>query len=93
VNAVWLVWTFGPAVGALVGSVAGALLLAWWQRRRDSTSELSDEDRQAVEATFAAHAGAVATQLAVFADELAEGDPVLRERLRRLEQQMGGGLR
>lgn len=92
-SAGWLVWTVGPALGALVGSIAGSLLLAWCQRRQTTSRELSDEDRGAVEATFVAHAGAVAAQVAVFADELADGDPALRERLRRLEQQMGRGLR
>lgn len=91
----WLVWTVGPAFGALVGSFAAALVLLWWQRRHagDESLGLSEEDRESVELAFATHASAVASQVSSFADELAGDDPLLRERLRRLELQMGRGRR
>lgn len=50
--------------------------------------QLSDADRRSVAAEFAVHAEKVQAQLRHYADQLAGGDPELRERLRRLE---GGG--
>ena len=47
-------------------------------------------DREA-EAMLNAHVTAVRYQVERFADALAAGDPVLRSRLRHLEQQMGRG--
>lgn len=92
-NADWVVWTVGPGFGALVGSLIGGLLLLWWQRRHlgaERGAALPESNREAVEAAFATHTSAVAAQVSWFADELADGDVVLRERLRRLER-LGGG--
>jgi hypothetical protein len=50
---------------------------------------LSEIDRREVAADFAEHAVAVQQQLARYADQLADGDASLRERLRRVE----GGVR
>lgn len=94
-SAQWLALALGPIFGAFAGALMGSTGLACWQLRRDRPNclpEVSTEAvRQSVESTFATHASAVARQVTAFADELAAGDRVLRERLRRLEPPSGGG--
>lgn len=77
------------------GCTIGVLVDAWWQHKRSGTTEsspdvLADDDRDATEAEFSAHAAAVAAQVTEYADALAGGDPVLRARLRKLERHVAG---
>jgi hypothetical protein len=82
--------SFGSAVGVLVGM--------WWQRRHSPVTGstavelpedgLSAADREAIAAEFAVHATAVAAQVSQYADALADGDVLLRERLRQVEQHL-----
>jgi hypothetical protein len=52
---------------------------------------LTESDRKVIEEEFTVHAVAVADQVGVYADELAGGDVLLRERLRRIERHARGG--
>lgn len=56
---------------------------------RDVQETLSNSDRAEIIRDFAAHSTAMSEQVTSYADSLADGDPLLRERLRRFEQ--GGG--
>lgn len=73
-------------VGGLLG--AGLTVLAYeWRRRRFSLDEsLSDDDRDALTDQFTQHAHAMRRQVGIYADTLAGGDSVLRERLRHFER-------
>lgn len=88
-------WTTGMAAGA------GLVAVFWWRSRRTQAvrsssasvlegdvAVLSAADRQAVATQFAQHVSGVRRQVRAYADELADGDTALRERLRRVE----GGL-
>lgn len=79
-----ILWT---ALGVfLLGWVARDLLLRWKLREPgDVPREWSAADREAITADFGQHAVAVQVQLGRYADELAGGDLLLRERLRLLE--------
>lgn len=73
---------------------AGVVAAFWWrsQRQRVLPAEspaFNVEDRQVLADQFGDHVAAVRRQVRVYADQLADGDPELRERLRRIE----GGLR
>ncbi|MGL5826322.1 MAG: hypothetical protein ACRCYU_16145 [Nocardioides sp.] len=85
----------GLAAGITVAVRYGAKISTWVSRawgeftrriRREPTVILTDADRDALAAEFATHAASVRGQVSHFADELANGDPVLRARLRRFEQ-------
>lgn len=80
-------WAFAGGLGG--GLAASALVALWaWRRgwiRTDHVS-VSSEQEDAVADEFRRHAEAVATQVSGFADHLADGDLVLRERLRRFER-------
>ena len=75
----------GLATGGLLGGAA--VMLAYELRRHRSTpaEELTDDDRDVIEQQFAAHSDSMRRQVSEFADKLAGGDPLLRERLRRFE--------
>ncbi|MGK2875487.1 MAG: hypothetical protein ACSLEW_07580 [Nocardioides sp.] len=83
-----------PALG--LGSMVGVWVGMWWQHRHspfpaaagdaDRLGTECDQDR--IETQFAAHAVAVAGQVSEYADQLADGDVVLRERLRLIEQHL-----
>lgn len=76
----------GVVVGAAL-SCAVAVARLRQQRSVDlDRDSLSPEDRDALEAAFAAHASAVREQVSEYADALASGDVDLRERLRRFER-------
>jgi hypothetical protein len=78
----------------LAGGVAGALLAggAGWLRRRGrlcpdvDARQLSEAEERSIAGQFALHSRRVHEQLREYADALADGDPELRERLRRLEE-------
>lgn len=84
-------WSVPPgiAAGAVVGLWIGARA-ARSAGRCDEADDLSAEDRDAIELEFAQHARAVAHQVSEYADFLAGGDVVLRERLRQLERHAQG---
>jgi hypothetical protein len=77
--------------GALLGTPLGAgltfLAFVAWRRLQGPTEDepLSEATRMAVTDEFATHVGAVQRQVSEYADLLAAGDMVLRERLRRFE--------
>lgn len=68
-----------------IGAVFGVFVALSWQRRAEEVEELTLDDREQLEAGFAEHASAVAAQVSEYADALADGDVLLRERLRRVE--------
>jgi hypothetical protein len=75
----------GLAIGAGVGAIVTMLVAKL--RRIDSAEveEVSEEDRDHIEANFAAHLEHMRGQVSDFADALAGDDPLLRERLRMFE--------
>ncbi|GAB6987871.1 hypothetical protein [Nocardioides pyridinolyticus] len=83
-------------VAAIGGAISGGLLAAMLAivslRGRacvdPAAHELTNEDREAVAAEFAAHTTAVRRGVSEYADALAGSDTELRERLRLFE---GGG--
>lgn len=79
----------GGVLGAAVGSVVTlAIVVTWgraWLCQEQAAHELTDGDRDAVAAEFAAHATAVRQQVSDYANLLAGGDTLLRERLRAFE--------
>lgn len=73
---------------------AGVTAALWWHSERqkvlaNEAPVLDAQDRQVLADQFGDHVAAVHRQVSVYADQLADGDPELRERLRRIE----GGLR
>lgn len=89
----------GVAVGLMVGMRHADQISKWALRgwggavrliRREQEVVLTDADRDVLAAEFATHAASVRGQVSHFADELADGDPVLRARLRRFEQAQPG---
>lgn len=83
----YLYWSGGVITGAVVVGVF------WFrQLRADATGTcpdpdahlLAEADREAVAGEFATHANAVKHGLYQYADLLSAGDPVLRDRLRKL---------
>lgn len=76
----------GLVAGAGVGVVVTILVAN--SRRTDSqfvVEEVSEEDRDQIEVNFAAHLEHLRGQVSDFADVLAGGDVLLRERLRVFE--------
>lgn len=78
----------GLLVGAGVAYVVTVRRLSGRFCPDPDAHELSAEDRDHLTAEFAGHVSAVQRQVEDYADVLAAGDAVLRERLRRFE---GGG--
>lgn len=92
----WLGALAGGYVGALIvlatlaakGDVATRLLARLHGPSRDPAvfgSGLTDQDRSQVADEFRRHADAVQRAVSDYADQLADGDQVLRARLRRFE--------
>ena len=82
----------GLLLGAAFGTRLTRRLSQVWarlHRRWEAPNPLTEADRESVAAQFAQHAHAVKGQVSLFADELADGDVVLRERLRRFERAYG----
>lgn len=78
----------GRASAALRKAI-GRVVRVWRRRRRSQAADvLSAEERDVITAQLAAHAAAVASQVQVHGDVLADGDVLLRERLRRVEQHL-----
>lgn len=82
--------------GVITGAVAVGVF--WFRQAKANQSNvcpdpdahlLNDADREAVASEFVTHADAVKKGLHDYADLLAAGDPVLRDRLRKL----AGGVR
>lgn len=81
-------------IAYLAGLLSGSALAAGFmvlreivnRRRASPTPELSDEDRGEIAQAFEVHTTAVQQQVSNYADVLADGDPVLRERLRLFEK-------
>lgn len=67
------------------GAALGVFVAVSRRRRDEQAEELSPEDREQLEAEFTQHATAVAAQVSEYADVLADGDVLLRERLRKVE--------
>ncbi|MGL4338983.1 MAG: hypothetical protein ACRCYU_17970 [Nocardioides sp.] len=87
--------TAGIAVGVRYAAKISALAARGWGGvtrliRRDPEVVLTDADRDALTTEFATHAASVRDQVSHFADELADGDPLLRARLRHFEQHEPG---
>ncbi len=76
--------------GLIVGGAVASILATLAGRRRrcpDLTAHrLTDQDREAVTAEFAAHVSAVHRGVSEYADALAGDDPALRDRLRVFER-------
>lgn len=75
------------------GLSVAALVLDLVRRRRaecpdPDAHDLSSADQEAISDEFATHAAAVRHGLSRYADELADGDRPLRERLRTFERQV-----
>lgn len=79
----------GGVLGSTISTVLTLLVTVRWTRRHTcpdpEAHELTENDREAVAADFAAHASAVRRQVSEYAEVLAGGDIALRERLRRIE--------
>lgn len=73
-------------VGVLVGAGLTVLTYEWRKRRFSLDEPLSDDDREALTQQFTQHANAMRRQVGIYADTLAGGDSVLRERLRHFER-------
>lgn len=81
------------AVVLLVGAALGAVCVWWVYERRPgrfrcpdlTLHELTDDDREVVAQEFATRASAVRRKVSEYADLLADGDAVLRARLRTFE--------
>lgn len=71
----------GLLIGLLIGVPTGVVI----GRRLRHSPQLTDADRTEVTEHFRIHAEAVAGQVSEFADQLADGDQVLRARLRQFE--------
>lgn len=77
-------------LGALVGTPTGAALallivVALRRQQRVEDEPLTEQDFAVLTEDFRRHAGAMRQQVSDYADSLANGDRVLRERLRRFE--------
>lgn len=72
--------------GGLIGAGLTVLAYEWRRRRFALDSPLSDDDRDALKEQFTQHANAMRRQVGIYADTLAGGDSVLRERLRHFER-------
>jgi len=81
----------------LTGFLAGAptaaaatLCIGWLVNRnskqQEGSADLTDEDRAAIADDFVVHTKAVTQQVSTYADLLADGDVLLRERLRQFEK-------
>lgn len=68
-----------------LGAALGVFEAVSRGRRAEQTEQLSPEDREQLEAEFTQHAMAVAAQVSEYADALADGDILLRERLRKVQ--------
>ena len=73
----------GVPVGAVVAALAGLRLR---QSAADSEPVLGPDDHSRLAVEFETHADAMRRQVSQYADALADGDPVLRERLRQIER-------
>lgn len=76
----------GAAAGAPTGAAIAVLVtVAVLRHRAAATTPLTEQDREVVAHEFKTHAEAMQQQVSEYADALAGGDLVLRERLRQFE--------
>lgn len=80
---------FSAAAGFLIGATLFGVLVTLRIHRHvcpdPEAHGLNHADRDEISAEFAAHAMSVRRELSRYADELADGDAQLRDRLRQVE--------
>lgn len=80
---------FAAAAGTLAGGIGVYLLCRTRLCPEPEAHQLTEADHEAITSEFAAHTTALQRQVSEYADVLADGDPLLRDRLRLFES--GGG--